>query len=230
MADPQEKVPIEAPGEKAAGAKRDIQVWELGPLAWGTPAAARASLAALYHRVIEKAEDSIGWYLRKARSKRFGARLLRLGAIGLASLAGLMPLLSQLIRDAKGNLVIPPGWASVPMILAAGLIGLDKYFGCSTGWIRFISAGLTLQKFLTEFQLDWQAGIASWKKAGAPNAAEIQAMLVRARALLARVDDVVLDETRAWAAEFTSFLKSMEESAKAQAESGRPAVKARSEE
>ncbi len=197
------------------GPKVDIPVWELGPLVWRTPGEARDSLARLYPQVLAKAEDSIRWYLRKARSKRTGARLLRLGSIGMVFLSSLMPLLSQLVRDGNGGLIIPPGWASVPMIAAGGLIALDKYFGCSSGWIRFISAGLRLQEALTSFQIEWQAGVAAWKNPEAPDADEVQSMLARARGLLRQVDDVVVDETRIWAAEFSSILKTMEESTKA---------------
>jgi hypothetical protein len=202
--------------------KHDIPVWELQILSWGTPDEARESLIVLYSRVIEKTADSIHWYLKKARTKRIGARILRLVVIAMVTLTGLMPLLSQLIKDSVGSLIIAPGWASVPMVLAAAMIGLDKFFGCSAGWVRFISAGLKLQKILSDFQIDWQTGTAGWKQKNAPSPDEILSMLSRAKTLLSQVDDVVLDETNAWIAEFTSVLKMMEESAKAQAEAAKP--------
>lgn len=217
MTNPQEN-PQGKPPESSQNSKHDIPIWELQLLSWGTPEEARQSLDTLYHRVIEKAEDSIRWYLQKARRKRIGARITRLGAIAMVTLTGLLPLLSQLSKDGLGSLTIAPGWASLTVVLAAALIGLDKFFGCSSGWVRFISAGMKLQKILNDFQIDWLIGMAGWKSKDAPAPDEVQSMLGRAKALLNQVDDIVIDETNTWIAEFMSALKMMEDSAKTQAD------------
>jgi len=218
MTNPQGNPQSTPPGSQTIKKTPDIPIWELQLLPWGTAEESRQSLDTLYRRVIEKAEDSIRWYLKKARVKRIGARITRLGAITMVTLTGLLPLLSQLTKDGLGSLIIAPGWASITVVLAAALIGLDKFFGCSSGWVRFISAGLKLQKILNDFQIDWLIGMAGWKLKEAPAPDEIQSMLGRAKVLLNQVDDIVIDETNTWIAEFMSALKMMEETAKTQAD------------
>lgn len=47
-------------------------------------------------------------------------------------------------------------WASIVLGIAAGLVMLDRFFGFSTAWVRYISTELHLRQILDEFRLDWE--------------------------------------------------------------------------
>jgi hypothetical protein len=70
------------------------------------------------------AETAIAWYLRSKRPKQKLARWLRGGAIGLAALAGLIPMLAQM-STLKA---IEPVWASIVLGVAAALVVLDPIY------------------------------------------------------------------------------------------------------
>jgi hypothetical protein len=119
------------------------------------------SLANLYRTTKAKALAQINWYKAKVRPKRFGSQACRFTAIFLFGLAALLPLLK-----ASGIWQRQPGAAAqereIPFELgyvaaaaAAGLMAFDRYFGLSTGWIRYIQTELAMENALDELQYDW---------------------------------------------------------------------------
>lgn len=41
------------------------------------------------------------------------------------------------------------------LALAAGCVAMDKFFGFSSNWMRFMTTSLALQRHLAEFEMDW---------------------------------------------------------------------------
>jgi hypothetical protein len=62
-----------------------------------------------------------------------------------------------------------PLWSSLFLGVAAALIGLDKTFGYSSGWARYVLTATNIRKSLEDFRLDWAELMA---KAGNPPIAE----------------------------------------------------------
>ena len=195
-------------------AKKDLKPGDLGKLSW-EPDKVEGSLDVVFQHATKKAKDAIGWYLVSKRRKQIWAVGLRVGAILSASAAGILPMLSQ-IFVTNGNPVIPPVWASVLLGLAAAMVVLDRFFGFSSGWMRFIAAEMELHQILEEFQMEWESERAAWKGSG-PNDDQVQKMLDRAKDFVLQVNTLVRDETNAWIAEFRSALKQVDELAKARA-------------
>ena len=168
----------------------------------------------LFTRLTQKAQDVITWYQQSKRPKRRGAIWLRVGAILLGAAAGLLPLLLQILtRD--GVPPFAPAWSSVAVGLAATLLLLDRFFGCTSAWIRYIKAELLIQHLLEQFQLDWQAELAM-AAGGQLDGRKVRKLLERAKTFLSQVNQVVQDETNAWIEEFRSSLKEIDELVKAQ--------------
>jgi SMODS and SLOG-associating 2TM effector domain 2 len=117
-------------------------------LGWG-PGSAKGSLAALFKRASDCAQCAIEWYLKAKRPKQASARAVRGGSILLAALAGILPMLSQMPGSS-----IAPIWASVALALATAFVLLDRFFGFSSAWMRYITTELHLQQMLDEFQFD----------------------------------------------------------------------------
>lgn len=122
--------------------------WEAGQIV--------TSLEALFERITEEAESAINWYLRAKRPKKCCAIWLRVGSIASVTVAGIIPILSQMFT-VEGRPRIQPAWATVALGVAAALVLLDRFFGFSSGWMRYIATELNLRQLNQEFQLDWEA-------------------------------------------------------------------------
>jgi hypothetical protein len=100
----------------------------------------------------------------------------------LLTAAGLVPIIIQLVKNAGANWA--KGFDSGPLAslfvgIAAALLGLDKAFGYSSGWTRYVLTGTSMTKLLQEFRMDWLALSAA--AAGAPNEERQAAMIQRAK-------------------------------------------------
>jgi hypothetical protein len=182
----------------------------LGTLDW-TPEGRTASLAVVYHHAAAGAESAIEWYLKSKRPKQRLARWIRGSAICLGALAGLIPMVAEMQRFHDR---IEPVWASIVLGLAAALVMLDRFFGFSSAWVRYISTELHLRQILEEFRLDFEAEKAAWKDATATDE-QLQRALASCHSFVTRVNAIVREETNLWVAEFQDTLKQIDENAKA---------------
>src|SRR5262245_34234909 len=110
----------------------------------GEPAVHLESLRTYAEDAIQRELD---WYVRKKKGRSFPSQMLRFGAVALTVLGGLVPVLMSLFPS-------PPSWPWLSpfsdmrfgqfgyllLAIAAGLVLLDRYFGYSTGWMRYIVA------------------------------------------------------------------------------------------
>ncbi len=108
-------------------------------------------------------------------------------------------------------------WASVAIGVAAALVLLDRFFGSSTGWMRFIRTEMHLRQLHQEFEMSWERERAAWAGQD-PSAKQVQQMLGRAMAFVTKVSEVVRQETEEWVREFQSTLRQLDEAARARTE------------
>jgi hypothetical protein len=195
--------------------RKDLQPNLLTELSW-EPDKVQVSLNTLFAHVTKEATDAIDWYLKSKRRKRRWAVLLRILAIVAASVAGILPMLAQIFINESGRSIIQPAWASVSLGIAAALVALDRFFGFSSGWIRYIAAELQIRELLQEFQIDWEIQKASLRD-GVPDENHVQAMLARAKEFTMQVSTIVKDETSDWIREFQSALKQIDDVARRKA-------------
>jgi hypothetical protein len=134
----------------------DIRISDIKSLDWGE-GKAEASLDLIAEYAWDHCQSSIDWYLNKKASKRIGAHLTRSGAIVLVVIASLIPLVGE-IGPPNGSPWINPLWTSVLLVLAGGCIGLDRFFGFSTAYVRYLVAEQRLMAAAHEFQIDWELG------------------------------------------------------------------------
>lgn len=186
----------------------DLKVQTIDHLRWDAQNR-ETSLDALVQHLISEAESAMKWYLVAKRSKKTWARFLRAGALLLTGVAAVLPILSQMWPDQ-----LPPAWASVFGVLGLGLIGLDRFFGFSSAWMRFIAAEMRLKQVHQEFRLEYQTERAAWFGVP-PNDEQVSRVLVRSKAFALEVLSIVQEETAAWIQEFQANLKNLEEAAKA---------------
>lgn len=162
----------------------------------------KESIHTIYQRTEKHALETINWYLLSKKEKKFWAQNLRLGVIILTALAGLLPMFSEVGKFS-------PVWASIALGFAGVLLAVDKFFGYSSAWMRFIATEHQIRQCLHEFQIDYELEQAGWDGAQ-PTAEQTQKILGQCKAFLFKVDAIVRQETDQWLAEFQDALKQIE--------------------
>jgi hypothetical protein len=199
----------------------DVVVGDLPALAWA-PAERAESLEALAGYVVGEAQQAIGWYLRQRRSRRLAARFLRLLALLAVAVAAAVPILAEMWQNA-GVPVIQAGFAALALLVAGTCVGIDRFFGFSSAWMRFITAELAISDALHRFHFDWQTLKAGWATRD-PDDDQLAEGLAACRALLVEVHDTIREETGRWVEEFRSAIEEIDTAARARAEVGKRAA------
>ena len=186
----------------------DLKRSDLPELDW-SPAARSASLSAVYEHATGLAKESERWYADNRPVKRIAGRTLRVLALVLGAVAAVLPILSQIFTAPDGQPEIEPAWASVALVVAAALVALDRYFGASDAWMRYMTAETQIARLRQDFEYEWN--IERAKLADPPTPDEAAALLALARKLVADVGDAVAAETGTWVADFKGTLQTTEQ-------------------
>jgi len=178
------------------------------------------SLKRVYEWAIQKAQSNIEWYQRKIKSKRFCSQVFRGLSIFFAAVGTLFPLIDATKISGDENL---GQWGYVLFALAAAFLGFDRYFGVSTGWMRYIVTQMSLERTLKAFQYDWITLIAQQQESQLTQD-ETLPLLEKLKDFSLQVDTLVKQETDLWVSEFRSNLAALEKAAKTEIEARRPGI------
>jgi len=113
---------------------------------WALPAEGRALTRDFVEDRLAFARGHANWYRRKKRSAQFTSKALRLTSIGLLTLGGIVPLLSQagvIVKSEAGYILLALGGAC---LLA------DRIFGISAGWARYMVAAMDIEGLAENFR------------------------------------------------------------------------------
>ncbi len=203
-----------APDSKPS-ARKDIGTSGPGALNWDNANPAE-SLEGLRTFVEKEAQETINWYWREKNRKRAPSRGIQFAALALTAAAGLAPIIFQIAKpyaDQLKNFDSGPV-ASLLVGLAAALLGLDKAFGFSSGWTRYVLTATSMTKVLHEFRMDW---LLLYSELGDPPKPEQEAKLIqRAKQFAGDIQGALLEETKQWANEFQSNSAQMEKDVRGQ--------------
>lgn len=132
------------------------------------------------------------WYRSARTRKKRPALLVRWLVIFSFSAATILPILAAI---TKADLL---PWSSVAAAFAAVMIAFDKFTGLSSGWIRYITAMLDIDRRWVLFELEWDRTIAG------ADADDVKAAKLRSaiESFYSDVKDVERTETRTWIDEF----------------------------
>jgi len=192
-------------------AQWDVKPAEFPILSWKKGEGVN-SLAKLYGYVLVQCAANRDWYLKKKKWKKWSGFLLRLNAMIFGTLGGVIPVISPIMKDDY-QIIISPGWSSVSIALTALLIGIDKFGDMSSGWVRYMLTAQKLNLIEESFKLDWEEQKRQWDDDG-PTPEQIEAGLNKLKNTIMEINEVVQEETIAWAAEFLNSLREMEKAAK----------------
>jgi hypothetical protein len=183
------------------------------------------------HRYVEQqAWREIGWYARNSARVRRASRWLRLWTLGFTAAGGLVPILSAmgLLEPLGQGLGGAMGLADVKidqlgylcLAAAASFALLDRFFGFSTAWMRYVATMVRLEKLREAYRLDWTAlhrGLHA-----DPGPEPVARMIERSRAFLVQMKEQTEQETQAWISEFQTNLSQFEKDLRTQLEASRP--------
>src|SRR6266581_1767602 len=118
---------------------RNIRPEEPDLIGWDRADPAK-SLQDIRNVVEVEGQKAIDWYWKAKRSKSIPSQGIQFCALLLAAAAGLVPIIVQLLKNAGATTT---GFDSGPLAslfvgIAAALLGLDKAFGYSSGWTRYV--------------------------------------------------------------------------------------------
>ncbi len=187
--------------------------------------------------VVNRCQAAVGWYYTRSRYRRVVCRSLRVLVILLAAFAGLLPLINNIhqtnqiealvltpvsdsntpepsamanpSRLAVYRPLVNPLWSALALALVAALLALDRFYGATSGWVRYTLTAQQLADALDEFQVTFETQRLGWGWPE-PTPEQAQAILVTMKAFLTRVNAAVHDETQVWAAEFAEALQQLD--------------------
>lgn len=185
------------------------------------------ALKGLFDYVEARAQEQIRWYWRKKVWKARMSWSLRFVVIVLSTLGALVPIIKATFPPITTSYDF--GQAGYLLIaLAAGCVGLDRFFGYSSGWIRYVTTAMAIEKALEEYRMEWTRMTA---KSGEhpPDADLVDGLIQLSKAFTLSVKVLVEQETKAWATEFQSNLAQLEADLKARADATQRAAKTQAE-
>jgi SMODS and SLOG-associating 2TM effector domain 2 len=186
------------------------------------------SLEAILIYVENEAAKTINWYWTHKQPKARLSQFIRFAAFTLTALGGLFPIavlmLNPFLKSLGVRYQIPESGlvASLFVGIAAALYGLDKAFGYSSGWTRYVLTATILEKTLGEFRIQWMLLMAKISPEPAPE--QIHDLLKCAQDFRAAIAGAVLQETKDWVTEFQNNLVELERDTRAQLETLRTKV------
>lgn len=180
------------------------------------------SLLREYDQAVGAISSLLAWYEQKRKWKRIWSKSLRAGAIMSAAAGTFCPLIDATgVLKSGGDVLILGQFGYVAFALAGALVGADKFFGVSSGWMRFTLTRMEIERRLKSFRLDWNIYLADIE--GQPHTSQdIKALLGKIKELTLSVHDTVKRETEYWASEFRTNLTELEKVVRAEAETTKP--------
>lgn len=178
------------------------------------------SLEALRRDAKVFANDAVEWYYSKKRSKARASQTCRAFAIVFISVGGLIPVLGS-VGIISGRFPGLSEWGYAFLGVGASAIALDKFFGFSSGWTRYVLTAQLIQKTIYSFDLDWTK-LQSRLGNRAPEQSEVEEFLQMAKNLYDVVLGQISQETQQWAAEFQQSISDLESIVKNKMQASEP--------
>lgn len=159
---------------------------------------------------MEEAKSASKWYNVNKNVKKRWSKRIRFFSIALFGIGGLFPLINALISEWEGKFsVLNLGYISIA--LAGTLLLFDRFFGLSSGWIRYITTEMEINRRIKEFELKW--AIETYEKdLDGLDPEEAKVFLRLLQDFIGLINELVKTETNAWAAEFQSNMAELQNS------------------
>ncbi|TCO52903.1 SLATT domain-containing protein [Actinocrispum wychmicini] len=171
---------------------------DLDPFRLGADDGTPVSALQAYEQLRAHFTETISWYLLEKVRKGLYSKVLRLVSLVLAVVGGAVPLVANAgliggVNSSVGYLLLA---------LAGGLQLIDRYFGYSSAWTRYVNAAMRLNAQLLVLQLEF----ASLRSRGADDSEQWGLLKQYGRLLAGMIET----ETSQWSAEFHETIRAAE--------------------
>ena len=180
------------------------------PMTNWDPAEAAKKLNVLYLESLSSAEETIQWYLRYRKKNGKYAKSIRLTSIILFVISTLIPLITAWW---KYDALLYLGY--VLASIGGGLLLIDRYYGLSSSWIRFVLTGKDLESLRNSFIKNYQLSYIQNSPLDKEGFCNIINMILLFQN---GFNETVKAETALWAREFEQNMKDLIFALKAQGE------------
>jgi hypothetical protein len=169
---------------------------------------ANADVQLIYTKALGNVESQITWYTRSAKLNGRLSKTVRLFEILLVGAGIISPLI-----DSLGLVGIPDGLFSKLGYVFFGAAGVfllfDRFYGLSTGWMRFMTTKLRLERMKKELEATWMQELTV--KAQSAQGTDHIALAGTLIKFITDVDTEVQKETETWVQEFQTNLSALEQ-------------------
>jgi hypothetical protein len=193
----------------------NITVSDWDPSSWKSTTAEEA-IHSLFGYADTEAKNVVAWYEKAKHRKAHASSALRGFAIAFFIVGGLAPILAGFLNGVETTewMIIIAQCGYLMLGVAAGSLAFDRYFGMSSGWIRYMTTLAAIERLRAEFLFDW-ASLLQKAPATIDDATKLL-FLARAQAFQKGVLELVEKESAAWVAEFQSSVADLEKVVQAQ--------------
>jgi DNA-binding protein YbaB len=172
---------------------------------WTKP---KLSLVDIKRYIIETAESELSWYSCARWKNAIFTRTFRFIALILFAFGLIYPLIGIETVHLFGIDINNLGYLCLS---AGGLILLfDKYFGLSSGFVRFYLAEEEIKKEINDFEIAWEIEIAKAESSNYTIESVVNTLSL-AKVLRQDISKTIQFETSAWASEFQTQIGELQE-------------------
>lgn len=140
------------------------------------------------------------WYWKHKAGKARWSRFIQLVAMILTALAGIFPVVVYIFKPVEIDAGQTGLWSSFFVGVAAALIAIDRTFGLSSSWTRYVLTATSIERLLEEFRMDCALMLCKADPVATPE--QLRELVERTKEFRIAVQNLVIDETKAWATEF----------------------------
>lgn len=199
--------------------KSNLLPGELKDLNWTTDQLGPA-LDSLRQYADTNASNAINWYFSKKEIWKRGAQIHRIAAILLVAYAGCLPILNRIFADNPPTSAIltifgqlDTLWCAILVAIASTLLLIDRFFGFSSGWVRYVQTAQRISMEQESFRMSMERRRLEWCGETPPleDARETFALI---ESFNARIRQIVAEETNTWAVEFSKVVSEIDDKVK----------------
>ncbi|WP_187829412.1 SLATT domain-containing protein [Labrys sp. KNU-23] len=130
------------------------------------------------------------WYRRKKKTVQIFSKALRLAAIGLLAVGGVVPLMAQV------DIPIAPNAGYILLAIGGSCLLADRIFGVSAAWARYMVAAIDIETLSETFRA---SVVATESSAGEDRRLAIMQLC---KSFTDDICAIVSSETKVWVQEF----------------------------
>ena len=177
----------------------------------------REKLDQSYLETITNAYGSADWYKNKLKGQSKWSKRIRFAAIILVGSGGIFPLIKNVSTYDVSD------WGYIAIALAGILIFLDRFFGFSSAWLRYILTEMDMRQQIKDFENKWKIELVKIDNGQTELTVDKTIeMLNMLKEFSFKIDELVKQETNSWAAEFQTNIAELQKMANAKLENLQP--------